>query len=34
MVIARVEQVRFEEVDELGSTVRGEEESGRVFSGA
>ncbi|MBZ4219814.1 MAG: dUTP diphosphatase [Chlorobium sp.] len=33
MVIARVEQVRFEEVDELGSTVRGEGGFGHTGTG-
>ncbi len=33
MVIARVEQVRFEEVDELGSTVRGEGGFGHTRTG-
>jgi dUTP pyrophosphatase len=33
MVIARVEQVRFEEVEELGSTVRGEGGFGHTGTG-
>ena len=33
MVVARVEQVRFEEVEELGSTVRGEGGFGQTGTG-
>lgn len=33
MVVAKVEQVRFEEVDELGSTVRGEGGFGHTGTG-